>query len=54
MRKEAEEKDSRWTKSRNYLKRKTMKLSVREGAFASVMNGFGDSYINPLCSCPER
>ncbi len=28
-------------------KERTMKLSVKEGAVASVMNGFGDQYITP-------
>lgn len=31
----------------NMEKEKTMKLSVQEGAAASVMNGLGDSYITP-------
>lgn len=31
----------------NMEKEKTMKLSIKEGAAASVMSGFGDSYITP-------
>jgi len=28
-------------------KERTMKLSIKEGSFSSVMSGFGDSYISP-------